>query len=146
MSEAQTPARYNTSFFRSEHVGNSYACNVPKDFDFAKILEPSYWVHVAEMLRVWDRIEIRPDDDVYIAELIVVEVGREMTDHGPGRYFAKVALRAKDSLKGVAYKDLKVEWSGPGSKYRVLDGANILKTGFAKKKEAEAWVEQQKAA
>ena len=36
-----------------------------------EMLSPLYWAHVAKQLKQWDRIEVRPSDGAWWAELIV---------------------------------------------------------------------------
>jgi hypothetical protein len=134
MSESQTPARYNNSFHRSEHVEQRYVCKVPPGFPIEKVLEPGYWAHVAHLLKPWDEISIRWDDFSSKARLVVTDVGA---------LYAKVALESMTKLE-VKVEDatlLEVEWSGPHTKFRVKRGKDVLKDGFADKKLAQRWID-----
>lgn len=131
MPISQAPM-YNSSFFHEEFVSKRYVCKVPADLSFDEVLKPSFWTHVGQMLRQWDHIEIRPDDSAYVAEVVVVEAGP---------MFAKVALVSKTKLE-VKVEDLStltVEFVG--GKHRVRRGSDVMKDGFATKKDAERWIE-----
>lgn len=136
MSQSQTPARYNNSFFFAAHVTQQYVCRVPADFKLDDALKPGYWAHVSAYLKAGHVIEIWPDDFAYIARLRVVEVGH---------LFAKVALEfhQKLELTGDDSSSLEVEWSGPSTKYRVRRGRDVLKDGFADKKGAQRWIDEE---
>jgi hypothetical protein len=131
MPISQAPM-YNTSFFYAEYVGKRYVCKVPADLSFDEVLKPAFWTHVGQMLKPWDRIEVRPEDLAYVAELVVV-------DAGP--MFAKVALLSKQALevKSEAAGALEIEFAA--GKHRVRRGSDVLKDGFATKKDAQRWVD-----
>lgn len=110
----------------------------PYGIEFATLLEPSYWAHVAAMFKPRDRIEVYPEDGSYYAELFVVAAGRQ---------WAKVVeLRKVDLNAGAAIPvpaaEFVVNWGGPSHKHRVIRKSDntVLKSGFSTPEEANAWL------
>lgn len=62
----------------AEYARNIFVVTPEHGTPFEDILKPSYWLHVADTvsmrLRPYDRIEVRPEDGSYFAELIVRSV------------------------------------------------------------------------
>lgn len=131
MPISQAPT-YNSAFHHAEFVGKRYVCKVAADLSFDEVLKPSFWTHVGQMLRQWDHIEIRPEDCSYVADLVVVEAGP---------LFAKVALVSKTKLEVKAEDPAALTVEFVGGKHRVRRGSDVMKDGFATKKDAERWIE-----
>lgn len=131
MPISQAPT-YNSTFFYSEFVSKRYVCKVPADLAFEKVLEPSFWSHVGQMLKQWDRIEVRPEDASYVAELTVIEAGP---------LFAKVALVFKQSLEAKSDDASTLSIEPVGGKFRVRRGPDVMKDGFAIRKDAQRWID-----
>jgi hypothetical protein len=136
MSQSQTPARYNNSFFFAAQLVQHYVCRVPAGFDLKEVLKPGYWAHVSNYLKPGYVIEIWPDDFAYVARLRVI---------ASGHLFANVALESEHKLEltGDDRGSLEIEWSGPSSKYRVRRGRDVLESGFADKKAAQRWIDEE---
>lgn len=136
MTEPTAPARYNNSFFFSTHLTQNFICKVRPDANFDDLLKPGFWAHVADKLKPGHVIEVWPDDWSYVARLRVVEVGR---------LYARVALEHKAELlaTGDDSAELRIEWGGPSVKYRVLRGKHELKGGFAEKRNAQKWIDEE---
>jgi hypothetical protein len=132
MAPSQVPPLYNVGLFERERMSVPYVCGIPDGYAFEKVLAPAFWTHVGHMLKAWDRIEIRPDDRSYLAEVVV-------TDAGPS--FAKVALLYKTDL--VAKSDdvgsLSIECIN--GKFRVLRGKELIKGDLPSKKDAQRWID-----
>lgn len=102
------------------------------------ILLPGYWAHMANQMNPYDHIEVRSEDGSWIAELIVIETGRN---------WAKVLLTRKYDLvpmdampEGVSLH--KVEWKGPQHRFcviRLADGERV-QSEFKTKEDASAWM------
>ncbi len=137
MSPSQVPPLYNVGLFERERLSMPYVCGVPEGFAFSKVLAPAFWTHVGHILKPWDRIEIRPDDRTYVAEVVV-------TDAGPN--FAKVALLYKTELVAKADDVASLTIDFANGKHRVLRGKEIMKPDFATKRDAERWIADYTAA
>lgn len=131
MPISQAP-QYNNTFFHYEFVSKRYVCKVPAELAFEQVLEPSFWAHVGQMLRPWDRIEVRPEDASYIAELTVIEAGQ---------LFAKVALVFKQTLETKSDDASLLTIEFVGGKHRVRRGPDVMKGDFATKKDAQRWID-----
>lgn len=73
-------------FKPAEYESNAYVAHPEAGEAFEEVLQPIYWAHVARSLRPWDKIDIRPADFSYYAELIVTASGPQ---------WAKVAVLRK---------------------------------------------------
>lgn len=105
------------------------------------IMLPAYWAHMAELMNVYDHIEVRIDDGAWIAYLIVTARDRN---------WARVKLREKIDLvednQAAPAATIKhsVEWKGPQFKWTVIrlaDGEKV-RTGCASKEEAANWMRE----
>lgn len=131
MPISQAP-QYNSTFFHAQFVGERYVCKVPADLAFDEVLKPAFWTHVGARLKPWDHIEVRPEDASYIAQLVVIEAGP---------LFAKVALVSKTALEAKADDASALTVEFVGGKHRVRRGSDVMKDGFATKKDAQRWVD-----
>lgn len=60
----------------AEQARNTWRVTVPSGTPIEDAVKPGYWAHVATKLRIYDRIEIMPDDGTWIADALVRDVGR----------------------------------------------------------------------
>ena len=103
-------------FKLADSVRTMRAITVEFGTKFEDVLKPEYFAHVAEDLRPWDVIEVRPEDETYFAHLLV---------RSSGRNWAVVALLDKTDLApGIEdvqdTPEYKVGWGGPAQKFRVI--------------------------
>ena len=131
MPISQAP-QLNSTFFHAEFVQKRYVCKIPADLTFDEVLKPAFWTHVGQLLRQWDRIEVRPEDATYVAELVVI-------DAGP--LFAKVALVAKKALEVKSDDAASLLIEPVGGKFRVRRGADVMKDSLATRKDAQRWID-----
>lgn len=123
----------------AEHWRRDFCVNAEEGTLPADIVNPAYWSHVAAQLQQFDRIDVREETGAWLAELIVVDAGRN---------YAKVFM-AKchifqdiDKMPAPAAKH-RVEWKGPQRRHsviRIADG-QVLQEGFPDKSAASAWLE-----
>jgi len=130
MPISQAP-RFNVEMFRTEHRHSRYEVEVDGGLPFDEVLKPGFWAHVGQQLRPRDFIEVWPKDNSWMAELRVIEAGP---------MFAKVALITKKQLEAKADDPLEVEPLQNG-KFRVRRGPDIMKDGFASRKDAQRWID-----
>lgn len=129
----------------AEHVRNVWIINPEYGVTPEDILEPSYFAHVANSLKPWDKIEARSEDGSYYAEYVVEQAGRS---------FAKLAmvhlvtLAAKIDLATEVAEAYQVIWKGPQYKWRVVRKKDnqTLKDGIASKGDALRWVQEHQKA
>jgi hypothetical protein len=131
---SQIPPRDNLGFYPAEFRETRSLCYVPAGFDLNEALKPAFWVHLGYKLKPGDAIDIFPDDMAWEASVRVIEAGP---------MWARVALRYKLDLRTQSddASALSIEWAGPHAKHRVLRGKDVLKDGFAKKADAQHWID-----
>lgn len=103
-----------------------------------EITDPAYWAHIASKLRPYDHIEVRVDDSSWIAEVLVLEAGRN---------WARVMITNKWTLDSAdvsqtVTESYKVVWKGPMLKWsvvRLIDSAMLSKE-HTNKSQAEDWL------
>lgn len=74
-SSAVTPLGVN-GLKIAESVRNLYQITAPAGADPADLIDPAFWVHVARLMRMGDKIEVLAADASWYAELRVMEVGK----------------------------------------------------------------------
>jgi len=124
----------------AEYRRQDYVVNAEIGTTIQDIMEPSYWAHVASQMQPYDHIEVRMESGEWIAELIVLAVGRN---------WLKVFLAANHELEAVD-PDMErktathvIKWRGPQHRHsvvRLLDDA-VLQDGFEDKPAAQAWLD-----
>ncbi|HEY9064717.1 MAG TPA: hypothetical protein VIO33_07010, partial [Burkholderiaceae bacterium] len=120
--------------WRRDFCVNAEEGTLPTD-----IVNPAYWSHVAAQLQQFDRIDVREETGAWLAELIVIDGGRNYAKV----YMAKLHLfHDTDRIAAPAAKH-RVEWKGPQRKHSVIRIADnqVLQEGFPDKSAASAWLE-----
>ncbi len=133
-------ANLNATRFRSaEYERNVWVVTPDAGVDFEDLASPKYWANVANMLKPYDKIEVRADDGSYYGELLVVYNGSNFAQTRPIS-FVKLDV-AEPQSQGVA--GLEVKWRGPHSKWSVVrnkeNGFDVLKDQFASRALASKW-------
>jgi len=112
-----------------------------------EVLKPEYWVNISRRLVQGTRIEVRPKDGAYFAQVYVASLDKSglvplvrivlLTYHDLNLDPTKTAP-TKES------ETYKVVWRGEKAKHTVTVVASneIIKDGFPSKKDAEDWIEQ----
>jgi len=123
-------------FKAAEYARSIWCASVEHGVPPTALVEPKYWAHVANQLKVGDRIEITPESHEWFAELYVVDVGPN---------FARVAMLRLDSISQSADslpqdEDFVVLWKGPQRKFAVVRKSDkaIIYDGCATKDAAVA--------
>jgi hypothetical protein len=108
---------------------------------FEEVLKPGYWSHIAAQVKPWDRIEIKPEDASYFAELIVLVPDKVSVTVGllyQVVFDEQVIATPPDQTVGF-----EVKWRGPISKWAALDPkGNVKQDKFESKELAEAWLKE----
>jgi hypothetical protein len=130
------PNRLNLAEFSRNHFVIFPEANTP----FSKVLEDKYWAHTSAMLKRGDRVEVRPDDDAYFAEVLVLDAGK---------LYAKVQEINYREFYGNL-KDAKteagefhIEWRGPAKRWCGFCGTDELAERMTKDA-AVSWLEQRR--
>lgn len=127
-----------TRFTLAEYRNVTYTVEPEQGTPFEAVLKPEYWAHVAQKLRVWDRIMVRAEDGTYWGELLVINCGH---------LYARVHVLKKVELGADATKPLEVlpagyevKFQGPKLKWVVLRGADRLAATLESEHAAQGWV------
>lgn len=123
----------------ADYVRASWRTNVPAEYSFEDATTPEFWTHVANTLKLGDKIEMLAENGTWYAELLVVYIDRGTV---------KTAVLFKTDLAAEApvpslIDGYKVEWSGPHTKWRVVrqkDG-EVVHTHEPDKARAAAWLD-----
>ena len=60
----------------AEQKRQDWVLDVPEEHTTEDLCDPAYWSHVAARFQMFDRIEARSDTCKWVAELMVVQAGR----------------------------------------------------------------------
>ena len=140
MSEVKRSVNlHETRFGAAEYKRNDHVVDAEAGTTIADILSPSYWSFVATKLTDYDRIEVRLETGEWIAELLVVEHGRN---------WARVKMLQKYDLTTAEASPVTdkfkhhVEYKGPHHKHCVIRDADqeIIHRGVSTKEEAQRWL------
>lgn len=103
-----------------------------------QIIEPSYWAHMASKLKPYDHIEVRVDDGIWLAQLLVKEAGRNWA---AVLMLQSYKLETADVAQTRSSK-YKIDWKGPHLKFCVIrleDGERLQEQ--MTKRDAQVWLE-----
>lgn len=124
--------RERESVIRQYHVVPEH--NTP----YERVLEKSYWSHVANRLNPSDLIQVEPEDGSYWALLLVRNVSSIEVSVVP---LVEKHFETEPEELEASDPEYRVKWNGPSDKYivqRVSDGEKIA-SGFSKA-EANKWI------
>lgn len=101
-----------------------------------EIIKPEFWVHVANKLKIGDRVEVSPESGEWLAEVIVRATG----DGGPAVHILHFHSFAAAELPSGS--DYEVKYAGASAKWRVIRKADrhVLVDGLQTREAAENWL------
>ena len=101
-----------------------------------EIIKPEFWVHVADKLKIGDRLEVSPESGEWLAELIVRATG------AGGPVVHVLHFHAFTATELPAGSDYEVKYSGASAKWRVIRKADrhVLVEGLQTREAAENWL------
>lgn len=124
----------------AEQLRQDWVVNAEEGTTIRDILDPGYWAHCAAQMQVYDHVEVRLETGQWVAELIVLDVGRN---------YARMFLSKQHDLADtpldtpVGAVTHKTDWKGPQRKWcviRLADSASVQE-GFNDKQSAAAWMD-----
>lgn len=120
----------------SQYLRNDWVITAEQGTTTDDIIKPIYFAHLAAQMKPYDHVEVRVDDDTWIAELLVLQVERN---------WVRVKLMGYHELvvvdeSAVAPSAYEATWKGPHLKWSVIRKADkaIIKPGFNDRVGAEA--------
>jgi len=117
-----------------------YTCTTHEETQPEDLLNPSYWTHVAEKFKPFDKVEARGDRGEWYAEFIVLESSRRWTRM---HMLSKHMLTTPDvSVTQAKLQEFSVEWKGPHRKFCVVrvSDQEMIHDSEATKEGAYAWL------
>lgn len=137
----RTPMMDQTRMRLAEYERQDWVANIEFGLTVDDIMVPGFWAHMASQMKPYDHVEARSDDGTWIAHLIVTGCERTWARMALDRV---VTLTTKDVAETQAIAMHKVEWKGPQNKFTVIRLADAapIRTGFATKDEANAWMRE----
>ena len=123
----------------AEQLRQDWVVNAEEGTTIKDVLDPGYWAHCAAQMQVYDHVEVRLETGEWLAELLVLDVGRNYAR----MYLAKVhdfaEVNTEMPTNAITHK---VEWKGPQRKHvviRLADNAAVQE-GFSEKSAAIEWM------
>lgn len=122
----------------AEHKRNDWVVDVEASVTAEDIQEPAFWSLVADQLNPLDKVEVRPDDGKWIAELRVIRCERT---YALMQLVSLMEIKQNAELMPTSIKH-KVEYKGTHYKNAVirLSDNQILQSGFKTREEAQMWL------
>ena len=125
-------------FVRAFYVATAYENTLPED-----LLQPEYWAHFAQNLKLRARIEVWADDAAWIAEVVVLGATKNAADVRLLRvdyidsYQPEGAVSDHMKSYDVRYRGLHSQWSV----VRLADNA-IVHEGEGSRMAADKWLSE----
>lgn len=122
----------------AEYDRQDWIANVPEGVTIEDVQKPEFWSHMAQQIKPYDHIEVRAEDETWIAQLLVLRTDRT---------WAKVHLLKHYELTGaIATANIEskyeVQWKGPQKKWCVIRKSdNAIQKENCEKTEAIAWMD-----
>ncbi|MHB0965502.1 MAG: hypothetical protein ACYC36_03520 [Bellilinea sp.] len=129
----------------AEYSRHDWVVTVEQGTTKKEILNPMFWSHISPQLSPYDRIELRIDDGIFFAELLVTACERTWAKvhvlHWHNMTTADVAESQADEVIPAPGKGYEVAWKGPHKKFCVIRKADqeIVHEGDSKEG-ANAWL------
>jgi hypothetical protein len=139
--EKRTPVLRPANMNLAEQWRQDWIITVPDGETITDVLNPGYWAHacIEKPMQQFDRIEARAENGEWVADLIVVAVGRNwVTTHMINKHDLAIGGDKAPQSKS----DFEVVFKGP-RKFcvkRLSDDA-IVQEGIGSKLEALSWVD-----
>lgn len=108
------------------------------------VLHPRYLWNAKDKLHPRSFVTIHHPNADFIVVLYVVEIDEEARCVRC-KVWDKRDMRDQ-AVPALDLNDAKVEWKGPSAKFSIVRGTDRLKDGFSTREEAEAWLEEKRAA
>jgi hypothetical protein len=122
----------------AEYARGHWRVVVPLDIEQLDALKPEYWAHVANIVKVGDKIELFAEDGSWYVETIALYVAKATVKLGA----ISGAVFSTELPKGFVTEDFEIKWSGPRALWRVirLKDKSVVHTGAATREIAAAWL------
>ena len=122
----------------AEYDRQEWIVNAELGTTLEDLMQPEYWAHMAEQMKVYDHVEVRAEDESWLANLIVRRVERSAAVVHLLQFFE---FTSKVQLTPVAVKH-EVQWKGPQRKFAVIrtSDAECIKDEFVSRDDAVRWI------
>lgn len=125
----------------AEYLRNVHRVKAAETDTIDDVLAPDYWTHVAQKVRVGDKLEIFPEGGAWYVEALVVS---SSNIHLKLVALTKVQINepVKKAEKNDEKKPFTVEFKGPQRKWSVIrtSDKSYVKEGFEDKDDAIDWL------
>lgn len=124
---------------QGEYERTVWVATVEQGVGREDLKDPSFWAHVANKLRPWDKLEVRADDGTFYSEYLILACDRAWAQVHELMY---ASLTTSD-ISLTQADTLQLKFRGPHLKWSVIrtaDGA-VLKEQCQTKDEASAWMD-----
>lgn len=129
----------------AESKRTNYRIVVEPDVKPNDLLEPLWWVHVAQLLRSDDQIEVCAHDRSWYGVVMVLEAGRRGVG-GARVAFINGPLDLSNEAVVPKVPDIEVRWTSARDQWSVVRDKIVVKAGFPTKEEATTYASALKAA
>lgn len=144
-------------FQQAEQVRNAWRATPEHGTMPDDMLDPSYWVYVAEKLTPFDRIEVVAQDRSFFGELLVLGGNKVSANvrwiqfidllssqENPGQQGEKVEPKRVNTASEDSAPSYKIEWGGPQHKWRILRASDkaIMSKGHVDENSAKKWIRE----
>lgn len=122
----------------AEFLRDEWACTVERGVTLADVLDEAFFSSCAMRLKPYSHIEVRSDDDTWMADLVVISSGRNWA-----RCYAKHFYRlVVDVPATLSNPKIAIRWRGPHLKFCVvrINDDSVLSEKHDREEQAWGWV------
>ena len=122
-----------------EHAG--WHVTVRADHSLQDAMHPTYLWHHNQRMSPGQFITYHHAQRKFVAQTYIVEIDQATQSVRQILLFEKHIDAAKLPIGSI--EKAVINWGGPQHKYRVILGTELLKAGFDRKEDAQAWIDEQ---
>lgn len=134
----------NARLVQAEYARNLYVATLEAGTLRSVLEDESFWSHVGNKLKAWDRIEVRCEDFSWMAECVVRASGINFAQVEM-LWFKELGAVTKSTVEAAeeaSKPQYSVQWKGPQNRFCVVRAKDkrIMKKELASAEAGQAWV------
>jgi hypothetical protein len=128
----------------AEFLRTDWVCTAEFGTTIEQVRDEGYFAHIAARLHAYDHIEVRVDDGTWLAQLLVLECGRNWART---HLLSFHNLTSSDVARTMSVPKVRIEWKGPHLQFCVIRKSDnqILQDKLSSEEAARAWVAAREA-
>lgn len=135
----------HTRMKEADYLRTLWVVTVEQGVTREDLMNPSFWGHVANQFRPYDRIEARSDDGTFFAEYLILSCERT---YAKVKELTWVSLTTQDvaMTQDEKLEEYEYMWRGPHGKHSIIRKGDkeVMVEKLESKEDALKWLENHK--